>query len=104
MRFSDFEIARIQSSGRVNRIHRALGDSVQNEAERTNASIGDALLDGTALKWEYFKPFGGLTDTEIKKLSASEVKEREAICMEKNAWEVAREVWLTINLVLLKTT
>lgn len=90
VRFSDFEIARIQSSERVNRIHRAPGDSAQNEAERTNASIGDALVDGTALKWEYFKPFDGLTDTEIKKLSASEVKEREAICMEKNAWEVAR--------------
>ena len=90
MRFSDFEIARIQSSERVNRIHRAPGDSARNEAERTNASIGDALVDGTALKWEYFKPFDGLTDTEIKKLSASEVKEREAICMEKNAWEVAR--------------
>ena len=47
------------------------------------------MIDGTALKWEYFKPFDGLTDTEIKKLSASEVKEREAICMEKNVWEVA---------------
>ena len=97
VRFRDVEIARIQSSERGNRIHRAPGDSAQNEAERTNASIGDALVDGTALKWEYFKPFDGLTDEEIKKLSASEVKEREAIRMEKNAWEVAREVTAMVD-------
>ena len=89
MRFRDVEIARIQSSERVNRIHRAPGNSAQNEAERTDSSMGDALVDGTALKWEHFKPFDGLADEEIKKLSASEVKEREAIRMEKNAWKVA---------------
>ena len=66
VRFRDVEIARIQSSERVNRIHRAPGDPAQNEAERTNTSLGDALVDGTALKWEYFKPFDGLTDEEIK--------------------------------------
>lgn len=97
VRFRDVEIARIQSSERVNRIHRAPGDSAQNEAERTNASIGDALVDGTALKWEYFKPFDGLTDEEIKKLSATEVKDREALCMEKNAWEVAKEVTVMVD-------
>ena len=48
-RFRDVEIARIHSSDRVNRIHRAPGASSQNESERTNASIGDALVDGTAL-------------------------------------------------------
>ena len=74
VRFRDVEIATIQSSERVYRIHRAPGDSAQNEAERTNSSIGDALVGGTALKWQYFKPFDGLTNEEIKKLSASEVK------------------------------
>ena len=68
--FRDVEITRIQSSECINIIHRAPGDSAQNEPERTNASIDDALVDGTALKWEYFKPFDGLTDEEIKKLSA----------------------------------
>ena len=97
MYFRDVEIARIQSSERVNRIHRAPGDSAQNEAERTNSSIGDALVVGTALKWQYFNPFDGLTNEEITKLSASEVKEREAICMEKNAWEVAIEVTAMVD-------
>ena len=96
-RFRDIEIARIHSSDRVNRIHRAPGDSAQNESERTNASIGDALVDGTALKWDYFKPFDGLTDEEIKKLSATEVNGREAICMEKNAWEVAKQVTAMVD-------
>ena len=71
-RFRDVEIARIHSSDRVNR---APGDSAPNESERTNTSIGYALVDGTALKWDYFKPFDGLTDEEIKKLSATQVKE-----------------------------
>lgn len=42
-----------------------------------NADIGDALVDGTALKWEYLKPFDDLPNEEIDELSASEVKERE---------------------------
>ena len=92
VRFRDAEIARIHSSDRVNRIHRAPGDSAQNEAERTNAAIGDALVDGSALRWEYFKPFDGLTVEEIDALSVSEVKQKERDCMEKNAWQVAQEV------------
>ena len=54
-------------------------------------------MDGTALKWEYFTPCDGLTDKEIKKLSATKVKKREAICMEKNAWEVAKQVTAMVD-------
>ena len=55
------------------------GDSIpaQNEAERRNAGIGNALVDGSALRWEYFKPFDGLTLEEIDAISASEVKQQE---------------------------
>lgn len=97
VRFRDIEMARIHSSERVNRIHRAPGDSAQNEAERTNASIGEALVDGSALKWEYYKPFDGLSDQEVNNLTSSEVKERESMCMEKNAWEVAKHVTTIID-------
>ena len=97
VRFRDAEISRIHSSDRVNRIHRAPGDSAQNESERTNAAIGDSLVDGTALKWEYYKPFDGLASGEIDKLSASEIKERQALCMERNAWRVAQEVAATVD-------
>ena len=51
VRFRDIEIARIHSSDRVNHIHRAPGDSGQNESEKSNAAIGNALVDGAALKW-----------------------------------------------------
>ena len=52
-----------------NRNHQAPGDSAQNEAERTNVSIrigSDALVNGMALKWEYFKSFDDqLTNEEL---------------------------------------
>lgn len=52
-----------------NRNHQAPGDSAQNEAETTNASIhirSDALVNGMALKWEYFNSFDDqLTDEEM---------------------------------------
>jgi len=82
----DAEIARIHLSDRVSRIHRAPGDSAQNEAERTNAASGDALLDGSAVRWEYFQPLDGLTIEEIGATSASDVKQKERDCLEKNAW------------------
>ncbi len=97
VRFRDIETARIHSSDRVNRIHRAPGDSAQNEAERTNASIGEALVDGTALKWEYFTPFDGLTNEEIDELSSNELKEKDNLSMEKNVWRVAYDVAAMID-------
>ena len=97
VRFRDIEIARIHSSDRVNRIHRAPGDSGQNEAERSNAAIGDALVDGSALKWNYYGPLDGLTEDEVKNLSVTELQQRENDCMEKNAWKVAEEVTKIID-------
>jgi hypothetical protein len=97
-RCRDVETARMHSSDRVNRIHLALGDSGQNEAERSNAAIGDALVDGGSLKWQYYGPFDDLAEDEIVKLSISisisisEVKKREEECMEKNAWRVSEEI------------
>ena len=83
VRFRDIETVRIHSNDRVNRIHCAPGDSAQIEAERTNVSIGEALVDGTALKWMYFTSFDGLTSEEIGKLSSNELKEKANLCMEK---------------------
>ena len=77
VRFRDIETAQIHSSDCVNRIHHVPGDLTQNEAERTNASIGEALVDDTALKWKYFTPVDGLTSEEIDELSSNE------LCMEK---------------------
>jgi hypothetical protein len=60
------EMARIFNFDRVNRIHRARDDSGQNEAERSNACIGEALVDGGTMRWQYYKAFDGLTEEEIQ--------------------------------------
>ena len=92
IRFRDAEIAPIHSFDRVNRIHRASGGSAQNEAERTNAATGDALVDGSALRWQYFKPFDGTTAVEIGALSANEVKQKEKECMASSPGGIAAVV------------
>ncbi|CAB4020882.1 RNA-directed DNA polymerase from transposon X-element [Paramuricea clavata] len=51
VKYRDVEMARIFNSDRVNRIHRARDDSRQNEAERSNACIDEALVDGGAMSW-----------------------------------------------------
>ena len=56
MKYRDVEISRINNWDHMNRIHRAPHDSGQNGAERSNAAIGEALVDRKALEWEYFKP------------------------------------------------
>ena len=63
MRFRDVEIARTQSSKRVDRIHYAPTQSLRmlrktiNKADRENinVSIKDTPVDGTALKGKVFQ-------------------------------------------------
>lgn len=92
VKYRDIEMSRINAWTHMNRIHRAPHDSGQNEAERSNAAIGEALVDGRALKWEYFKPTDIMSEEEIKKLTVAEIKELEAETMERNAWQVSQEV------------
>ena len=35
------------------RIHRAHKDSGQGGAERTNSTVGDAIIYGNSIKWEF---------------------------------------------------
>lgn len=86
VRFRDAEIALLHNSDRRARLHRATNDSGQNEAERSNACIGDALVDGGSLKWEYYEQYHGLEEEDL-----------ENDRMKKNAWRVAEEVRLRID-------
>jgi len=90
--FRDAELARIYSSAYRIRVHRAAGDSGQNEAERTNSAIGDAVVDGSTIDWEYHKRFDGLSEDEKSPSSLQEYEEMEEEQMRKNAWKVANEV------------
>ena len=51
------EICRLWNQDYYIRLHRSRGDSGQNEAEKTNSAIGDALVDGGTVNWEYFPIF-----------------------------------------------
>lgn len=54
-------------------IHRACDDSGQNEAERSNAGIGEAIVDGGALKWKYHEALDSLENKDVKDLSTDEL-------------------------------
>ena len=43
----------IHKLDKIVRVQRACGDSGLNEAERTNSAIGNALVTGETLNWEY---------------------------------------------------
>ena len=67
----------------VLRINRAREDSRQNEAERLNACIGDALCDGGSLKWQIYETLHGLSEEEVKSPSTSELDAHSSKVMEK---------------------
>ena len=79
-------------SGLLHQTPQIRGDSGQNVAERTNSAIGDALVDGGTLNWEYFPIFHGLTDDEMKNLSVEEHARNEEIRMEKMHGELQRRL------------
>ena len=89
--FRDADLSRIYQSDYQIRVHRAAGDTGQNESERTNSAIGDSVVDGAMINWEHHKRFEGLTEHEIASVSLTEYEKIEER-MEKNAWRVAEEV------------
>ena len=97
VQFRDAELARIFSSDYRVRVHRARGDSGQNEAERTNSAIGDSVVDGATIKWEHFKRFDGLSADEITELTLEAFERMEEERMTKNAWRVANQVAARID-------
>lgn len=92
VKYRDLEMSRINGWTHMNRIHRAPHDSGQNEAERSNAAIGEALVDGRALHWEYYKANDLISEGEIGTLTVQEIKKLEAEAIERNAWKVAQDV------------
>ena len=68
VRNRDVEMGRNLNSDCLNGIHRARDDSGQNEAERSNACIADALVDSGALRWKFHDALVGLTQDETESL------------------------------------
>lgn len=91
VKYRDLEISRINGWSHMNRIHRAPHDSGQNEAERSNAAIGEALVNGRALRWEHFQLKDLTSEEEMKTLTVEEIKKLEEEAMERNAWMLYQE-------------
>lgn len=58
---------------------------------------GDALADGSTMKWQHYKALEGLSEEELEKITLEEIKSLEAECLEKNAWKVCHDVATRIN-------
>lgn len=65
--------------------------AAQNEAERTNAAIGEALTTGTPDE-PPADPFYGLTASQMDSMTLKEVEEHCSSWKMENTWKLAREV------------
>jgi len=74
------------------RHHLAPGDSSQNEVERIQSYVGDAICDGGYLEWEHKKQFQGVAEEILEKLTTKELEELEEERMKFNAFKVCDEV------------
>eukprot|EP00794_Sanderia_malayensis_P010338 gene10338-11413_t len=81
LKFRDAEICWIFDSDYKVCVHRSRGDSGQGEAEWTNSAIGDAVVDGSTIEWEFYKKFGGVTEDDVKKMSVKDYEETR-----RNKW------------------
>jgi len=80
----------IHNLNKLVRVHRARGDSRQNEAERTIASIVDALVTGETLNWEHYKRLENMSDEDIEALTLQDYEKLEK---RKNGKECLESCW-----------
>ena len=80
------EISRIHKIERRTRVHHLRDDSAQNENERMNVCIDDAVVNYRAVKWQYFKPLHGKSKEEVEAMTMEEIMKEENDCMEWTVW------------------
>ena len=74
------------------RHHLSNDDSSQNEVERCQSYVGDALCDGGALDWEYKKPLDGISENELAMMESEDIEMLEYERMKFNAFKVCEEI------------
>jgi hypothetical protein len=94
VRYRAAERIRIHNLDRYGRSHMSTHDQGKNEAERTNAAIGNALCDGGPLPWQYVEPF---PDGNVENVTLEEYKEQVEEAMKQNAGKVCDEVVIRID-------
>ena len=79
------------------RHHLANDDSSQNEVERCQSYVGDAICDGGSISWEHKTPYEGLSDEKIASMTLEELEELEHYRMKYNAFKVCDELTCRID-------
>ena len=97
VKFREVEIAKLHKTSLRYRVHLATDDQGQNEAERTNAYIGEAVSDGCPLKTDYVHKHQGLSDEDKAAMTIQQLTSHESQMMEKNAWCIAEDVAVRID-------
>ena len=85
VQFREAELSLLHRSSLKYRIHLASEDQGFNEDGRTNAYVGDALLDGTALPTDYFDKYHDLTESDVEKISIQELNDHAEKLKERTA-------------------
>jgi hypothetical protein len=79
------------------RHHLANDDSSQNEVERCQSYVGDAICDGGSIPWEHKTPYEGISDEELASMTLEELEESEHAHMKYNAFKVCDELTCRID-------
>ena len=91
VKFRAAERVRIHNLDRYGRSHMAQEDQGRNEAERTTAVIGNALVNGGPIQWQFHKMFDGNKDRLLSSTLDEYEAEKERV-MQENAWSTCEYV------------
>ena len=100
VRFRIGQRIRIMDANYFVRHHLSNGDSAQNEVERCQSYIGDAICDGASLEWEY-KKLDERAMELLEKLPYEKIEEFELKRMEFNANKVCIICFSISRLIIL---
>eukprot|EP00112_Aurelia_sp_Birch-Aquarium-sp1_P004821 Seg1546.11 transcript_id=Seg1546.11/GoldUCD/mRNA.D3Y31 product="hypothetical protein" protein_id=Seg1546.11/GoldUCD/D3Y31 len=92
VRFRTIQEVRIAQYDYYIRHHLAPGDSSQNEVERIQSYVGDAICDGAGINWEFQSREESLKDIDVQTITTEELEQIELERMKFNAYKVSNEV------------
>ena len=75
VQFREAELSLLHRLSLKYRIHLASEDQGFNEDGRTNAYVGNALVDDTALRTDYLDKYHDLTESDVEKISIQELND-----------------------------
>ena len=67
-------------------------EQAKPEHRKLSSAIGDSVVDGSTIDWNFYKRFDDLTDREVEEMTPNDFEKYEKDRMSKNAWRVAEIV------------